>query len=150
MTEAGDAEQDLGYLVDEGLRPSTVHYPAVDIDRSEWDDPDYQLLAFRGRDHPFGPARAGPTPARPRTGRPLGTAVRTVASTSSGRPCARCARTSRTWASRSTRSPGSTSASTPSASPSGPGYLYRGRAGAESRRPALSFDMRGHELPQLT
>ena len=25
-------------------------YPAVDLDHSEWDDPDYQVLAFRGQD----------------------------------------------------------------------------------------------------
>ena len=55
LTEAGDVDQDLGYLVDEGLWPyERVHYPAVDVDHSEWDDPDYQVLAFRGQDHPFG------------------------------------------------------------------------------------------------
>ncbi len=63
LTEAGDDEQDLGYLVDQGLWPfERVYYPAVDLDHSEWDDPDYQVLAFRGRDHPFGDGECGTDP----------------------------------------------------------------------------------------
>jgi hypothetical protein len=51
VTEYGHEDQNLGYLVDDagGAR----HLAALDIDRSEWDDPDYQVLAFVGRDRPF-------------------------------------------------------------------------------------------------
>ena len=31
-----------------------------------------------------------------------------------------------------------------------PGYLFRSKQGAESRRSALSFDLRGDHLPQLS
>ena len=31
-----------------------------------------------------------------------------------------------------------------------PGYLYRDRSGALFQRSALSFDMRGHGLPQMS
>ena len=47
VTEAGDRSQDLGFL--RGKR----HDTAIDLDTSEWDDPDYQLMAFVGRDRPF-------------------------------------------------------------------------------------------------
>jgi hypothetical protein len=47
VTEAGDQDQDLGYL--RGGR----HAAAIDIDTSPADDPDYELLAFVGSDRPF-------------------------------------------------------------------------------------------------
>ena len=31
-----------------------------------------------------------------------------------------------------------------------PGYLFRGRSGAEARRSALAFDLTGPRLPQLS
>ena len=37
----GGAEGDLGYR------------PALAVDISEWDDPDYEFLAFIGHDRPF-------------------------------------------------------------------------------------------------
>ncbi len=145
VTEAGDAEQDLGFLTGDG-----VHLPAVDIDASEWDDPDYQLLAFRDRDHPFrpgpcgtDPGEAADRPAVPHRG-PDGGAQelrRAIAALREGvadlgEPVAEI-----TQFDECLYTVGLTER---------PGYLYRSRSGAASRRPALSFDMRGNELPQLS
>jgi hypothetical protein len=55
VTEYGHEDQDLGYLVDDAgvpAGPPDRYLPAIDIDTSEWDDPDYELLAFVGRDRP--------------------------------------------------------------------------------------------------
>ena len=49
VTEAGDKRQNLGYRLS-GNR----YRPALDVDATEWDDPDYELLAFLGRDRPYG------------------------------------------------------------------------------------------------
>ena len=133
VTEVGDVEQRLGYLRAEGRGPAA----ALEIDRSEWDDPDYQLLAFRAGDRPFGPTgSAAPIRASPPTGRRCG---RRLGAGRRGRTSARgsatSGRTSRTWASRSTRSPASTSASTPSGSPRATGTATaRHAARAASRR----------------
>jgi hypothetical protein len=62
VTEAGDAEQDLGFLQDPGDPSLRRHVPALDIDESEWDDPDYMLLAFLGRDDPRGPRECSSEP----------------------------------------------------------------------------------------
>lgn len=63
VTESGDAYQDLGFLFDEtaGATPQR-HLPAVDVDETEWDDPDYELLAFLGRDRPFARRECGHEP----------------------------------------------------------------------------------------
>jgi hypothetical protein len=50
VTEAGDRSQRLGYL----RRARSRYDAAIDIDTTEWDDPDYELLAFVGGDRPFG------------------------------------------------------------------------------------------------
>lgn len=76
VTEAGAAWQRLGYLT--GRPNRRPHYrAAIDLDTSEWDDPDYQVLAFRGRDHPSGRDDCGTDPAeavdRTRPDRPRGT-----------------------------------------------------------------------------
>ncbi|MCW2792084.1 MAG: hypothetical protein JWO76_1182 [Nocardioides sp.] len=153
VTEAGDAEQDLGYLVDEGLWPyRRVHYPAIDLDHSEWDDPDYQLLAFRGKDHPFGPGECGTDPGeapdRPHAGRhghaghseameKLRSGVRSLGEDVADllEPVDEITRFDECMYTVGVRE--------------SPGYLYRDSAGSESRRPALSFDLRGDQLPQL-
>ncbi len=50
--EVGDADNRFGYLFgDEGAEPG--YRPAIAVDRGEWDDPDYEFLAFAGRDRPF-------------------------------------------------------------------------------------------------
>jgi hypothetical protein len=60
VTEWGDRQQGLGFAfrTPEGTRRMT----AVDLDRGNWDDPDYQLLAFRGAAKPFRGLRCGPGP----------------------------------------------------------------------------------------
>ncbi len=57
VTEYGDELQNLGFHFDDGRPPAagqSLRLPALDIDGSEWDDPDYMFLAFVGRDRPFG------------------------------------------------------------------------------------------------
>jgi hypothetical protein len=52
VTEYGDPDGGFGYLF--GARGSSVFSfrPALSIDRSDWDDPDYMFLAFVGGDRP--------------------------------------------------------------------------------------------------
>jgi hypothetical protein len=54
VTEDGDQRQDLGFVTADGTPATEGHRPAIDIDNSEWDDPDYQLLAFVGSNRPGG------------------------------------------------------------------------------------------------
>ena len=52
VTEYGDVDNRFGYLYSEkGAEPG--YRPAIAVDGSEWDDPDYMFLAFAGRDRPF-------------------------------------------------------------------------------------------------
>jgi hypothetical protein len=52
VTEYGDPDGHFGYLY--GRRGTVPGYrPALAVDISEWDDPDYEFLAFAGRDRPF-------------------------------------------------------------------------------------------------
>jgi len=52
VTEYGDADNRFGYLYgEEGAEPG--YRPAIAVDTSERDDPDYEFLAFVGRDRPF-------------------------------------------------------------------------------------------------
>jgi hypothetical protein len=145
FTEAGDAEQELGYLVDEGLFPyERARYPAVDLDHSEWDDPDYQVLAFRARDKPFGPGECGTdpgeapdraTPSRPSVDdirQDVGSLREDVEDLRD--PVDDIARFDQCLYTVGLAS--------------NPGYLYRSKAGADSRRSALAFDMRGAQLPE--
>lgn len=67
VTEFGRAYQDLGYHYDsEAADPGTAapdrYLSALDVDDSEWDDPDYELLAFLGRDRPFADRECGHEP----------------------------------------------------------------------------------------
>ena len=80
VTEYGDLSQDLGFLFDT-IDGTGVHVPALDIDGSEWDDPDYEFLAFLGRDRPFVRRECGnepgegvdrPAPVRTRSLNPVG------------------------------------------------------------------------------
>ena len=52
VSEYGDPEGRYGYRVDDG-QGGSGYMPALAFDVSEWDDPDYMLLAFVGRDRPF-------------------------------------------------------------------------------------------------
>lgn len=146
LTEAGDDEQGLGYLIDQGMWPfERAYYPAVDIDHSEWDDPDYQVLAFRGRDHPFGPGECGTDPGedadRPAAVRPVRDIQQDLASLREDvedlyEPVDEIVRFDECLFTVGVAS--------------NPGYLYRDRAGVEHRRSALAFDMSGPRLPQLS
>jgi hypothetical protein len=52
VTEYGDPDGGFGFLY--GTRGAKPGYqPALAVDTSPWDDPDYMLLAFAGRDRPF-------------------------------------------------------------------------------------------------
>ena len=111
----------FGYLF-ESRRAPPAYRPALAVDISEWDDPDYEFLAFVGRDRPFTKRECGGEPGesvdKARARRALAAPHRT-----GRRP--RCAtgcwmlgrrspfeRTSRTWASPSRSSTSSTSACT--------------------------------------
>ena len=61
VTEYGDPETRFGY---EYQRPGRDdgYNAAITIDRSEWDDPDYELLAFKGRDDPGRGGECGSEP----------------------------------------------------------------------------------------
>lgn len=61
VTEAGARWQRYGYRW--GTAGGRVGYSAaIDLDTSEWDDPDYQLIGFRGADRPFGSGECGTDP----------------------------------------------------------------------------------------
>jgi hypothetical protein len=53
VTEYGDADNRFGYLYGEKGAEEPGYRPAIAVDISEWDDPDYEFLAFVGRDRPF-------------------------------------------------------------------------------------------------
>ena len=156
VTEAGDARAGPGLPARTPTgRRLARHVPALDLDESEWDDPDYMLLALLGRDDPLGPRECASEPgeavdrtppaARSSSARPGVPIPRTA--TTSGRGSRRCGRTSRTCATRSTRSPSSTSACSPSGCRSSPATSFRTRRGGLVHRSALSFDMTGDRLP---
>jgi hypothetical protein len=61
VTEYGDASRHFGYLFGEkGTDPG--YRLAIIVDRSERDDPDYEFLAFVGRDRPFSGRECGHEP----------------------------------------------------------------------------------------
>lgn len=147
LTEAGDDEQDFGHLVDEGLWPyERVHYPAVDVDRSEWDDPDYQVLALRGQDRPWGHGECGTDPGeapdRPAATQDLRQDLRQdIASLREdvedlSEPVDEIARFDQCLYTVGLAS--------------SPGYVYRDRDGEEVRRTALAFDLSGPRLPEMS
>jgi hypothetical protein len=51
VTEYGDPEEMYGYVF--GGAGDLGYRPALAVDISEWDDPDYEFLGFIGRDRPF-------------------------------------------------------------------------------------------------
>jgi hypothetical protein len=62
VTEYGDASGHFGYLFGSKGAGEPGYRPAITIDRSEWDDPDYEFLAFIGRDRPFSDRECGHEP----------------------------------------------------------------------------------------
>lgn len=156
VTEDGDARQDLGFLNRAGgsrLR----HLPAIDIDATEWDDPDYQLLAFVGRNRPFGsvecetepgesPDRVIPHhPRRTTTGRGVVSPddlkeIREAVEEAQEdledlvEPVDDITRFDQCLYTVGVQNRG--------------GYVYQGPGGRLSRRATLSFDLRGQHRPQ--
>ena len=61
VTEYGDPEGRFGYVYDDG-EGERGYRAALAIDISEWDDPDYEFLAFIGRDRPFRKRECGHEP----------------------------------------------------------------------------------------
>jgi hypothetical protein len=52
VTEYGDPDGKFGYLFGERQKAPSGYRPALAIDRSDWDDPDYMFLALVGGDRP--------------------------------------------------------------------------------------------------
>jgi hypothetical protein len=52
VTEYGDPAGKFGYAFGPLGRPAAGYRPALAIDRSDWDDPEYMFLAFVGGDRP--------------------------------------------------------------------------------------------------
>jgi hypothetical protein len=52
VTEYGDPDGKFGYLFGPREAPPDAYRPALAIDRSDWDDPDYMFLALVGGDRP--------------------------------------------------------------------------------------------------
>ena len=127
-----------------------VHRPALDIDASEWDDPDYQLLAFRAQDRPFGPGPCGTDPGE--------SADRQVSRRAGSNGTIRELNQAVSALREGVEDLGEPVEEITSFDEcmytvgvaERPGYVYRDRSGALFRRSALSFDMRGHRLPQMS
>lgn len=52
VTEYGDPDGGFGYLFGSAQTAVPAYRPALSIDRSDWDDPDYMFLALVGGDRP--------------------------------------------------------------------------------------------------
>jgi hypothetical protein len=52
VTEYGDPDGRFGYLFGARGAAASAYRPALAVDRSDWDDPDYMFLAFVGGDRP--------------------------------------------------------------------------------------------------
>ncbi len=162
VTEYGHTHQGLGFIY-EGGGPRQ-YLSAIDIDSSEWDDPDYMLLAFIGRDQPFSATECGHEP-----GESVDRAVPTTRSAT--RPAAR---PEQGWAERvqdvKHDLAGALEDIEDLLEPAqefvqfdecmftvgmgerggpGTGYLFRTESGTSVRRSALFFDMTGLRLPQM-
>jgi hypothetical protein len=60
VTEYGDPGGASGYLFGRVGTAAFSYRPALAVDRSDWDDPDYMLLAFVGSNRPGGNCRSEP------------------------------------------------------------------------------------------
>jgi hypothetical protein len=61
VTEYGDADRRFGYLYTDE-RGEQGYRAAIAVDGSEWDDPDYEFLAFAAGDRPFTGRECGNEP----------------------------------------------------------------------------------------
>jgi hypothetical protein len=157
VTESGDRDQNLGYLRQPGARSTPRHDTAIDIDSGEWDDPDYQLAAFVGRDRPFGARECETEPGE--EGFRLLPRQRARASTRSqaaGAPAAE-SRERLESLSETVEDLGEPVGEITRfdeciytvGAQSRTGYVFRDRRGPRRLRSALSFDMRGHRPAQF-
>ncbi len=149
VTESGDHDQNLGYVRQPSTPATRRHDPAIDIDTGEWDDPDYQLVAFVGRDRPFGPRECETEPGEGDFR--LRAAVGAAAAQSAGR-AERLERLEETVEDLGEPVEEITQFDEclyTVGAQSRAGYVYQGRRGSRVRRSALSFDMRGHRPAQL-
>ena len=160
VTEDGDARQKFGFQV------GRQRLPAIDLDSTEWDDPDYQLLGFVGSNRSFGkvecqtepgsrvtarcPARSHWAPPRAsgttRLRGPGPVRRRRFVICGSGRPKRR--KTSRTSRSRLAIVTRFDECMYTVGVRSRGGYAYRDGRGAASVQSALSFDLRGTQPAQ--
>jgi hypothetical protein len=62
VTEYGDPDGRFGYRVDGADASAAGYRTAIAVDSSQWDDPDYEVLAFVGRDRPFTQRECGNEP----------------------------------------------------------------------------------------
>lgn len=133
VTEDGDAGQDLGFLT---AGRSGRHLPAVGVDTSEWDDPDYQLLVRQRRG-------CGPDPGEG-VDRVAGGGEDVRSRLAALRedvedliePVVEITRFDECMYTVGLHQR--------------PGYLFRDRTGHRTRRAALSFDLRGPRLPAIS
>jgi hypothetical protein len=132
VTEDGDGAQDLGYLT-----ARAGHRPAIGIDRSERDDPDYELLALERR------CDTEPGEAVDRI------ATRYRSATASDR-----LRALREDVEDLVEPVGDITRFDECMYTVGlqqrAGYLFRNRHGTRTRRTALSFDLGSRHLPQMS
>ena len=177
VTEDGDARQDLGFVSTSGDPGTRRHVPAIDLDSSEWDDPDYQLLAFTGANRPNGKVECQTEPGEasdrviPRTGSLARLLARAQgrSKVAPARDRARAAQSARVatldLADLRERADDAEEDLDDLAEPvsditrfdecmytvgvrrSG-GYAYRDQHGVTSARSAFSFDLRGLGLPE--
>ena len=175
VTELGHEDQSLGYLFDAPGRlpdaPQSSRVGAVDIDASEWDDPDYELLAFLGRDRPSSAAECGHEPGEGvdrAVPPPRGADARRVLTTRGGRGRGESLRDRLGDLRRDVagaiediedlREPVEEfvhfdecmyTVGMRNRGSSTDGYRYVDSAGTVSHRSALSFDLRGLTLPEM-
>jgi hypothetical protein len=120
VTEWGDAGQQLGY------RRGGGYDAAIDLDATEWDDPDYRLAAFVGRDRPFAGRPCDTEPGEGGVRERVEDLVEPVGEITSFDECMY------TVGARVRD-----------------GYHFERRSGADARRAAFGFDMHGHAPAQL-
>jgi hypothetical protein len=151
VTEAGDHDQNLGYVRLVGDQPR--HDPAIDVDAGEWDDPDYQLAAFAAGDRPFGSGECETDPGEegfrlpPRP--PAATAARAASPSGFGRRLRRLEEDVEDLSEPVAEITQFDECMYTVGVRERRGYVYESRRGWRRRRAALSFDMRGHSPAQL-
>lgn len=132
VTEDGDPRQDLGFLA-----TRTRHLPAIWVDTSERDDPDYELLV-RTRTCDSEPGESVDRASHRVSSRDADGRLAALREDVEDlvEPVGEITRFDECMYTVGLQQR--------------PGYLFRDRRGQRSRRPALSFDLRGRRLPELS